>query len=70
MQNIKLLFLQTQCLCVDSARYNRLDIPDGLQQAIHDLVLTLCTRALDRLDLLLGFLVGIVLGLLVAAGVL
>jgi hypothetical protein len=55
---------------VNSTWYDRFDIPDGLQQAIHDLVLTLRPCALDRLDLLLGVLVRIVLGLLVAACVL
>jgi hypothetical protein len=49
---------------------HRLDVEDGLQQAVDDLGLALLAGALDLLDLDLGLLVRLALGRLVARGVL
>lgn len=51
-------------------RRDRLDFKDSLQQLIHNLGLALLPSALDLLDLSVGLLVGFLLGLLVALGML
>jgi hypothetical protein len=49
---------------------NGVDVEDGAEEVLDDLSLSLLASLLDALDLLLGFLVGLGLGLLVALAVL
>lgn len=51
-------------------RSNRLDVEDGAEEVLNDLGLALLAGFLDTLDLSLGVLVSLGLGLLVALAVL
>lgn len=51
-------------------RGDGVDVEDGAEEVLDDLSLSLLASLLDALDLLLGFLVGLGLGLLVALAVL
>jgi hypothetical protein len=55
---------------LNTIRHNRLDIKDGLQKILHDLILSLLASLLDLCYLGLCILVRIFLGLLVSAGML
>lgn len=55
---------------LSSVRNNRLDVGDCAQKVLNDLVALLVANSLDLLQFLVRVLVGVLLGLLVAAGVL
>lgn len=59
-----------QLACLSLGRRHRLDVEHGAQQVLDHLVLVLLASRLDLLDVGLGLLVRLLLGLLVSLGVL